>query len=114
MGIDWRRFVMICLLAIVTGAVMPSPGHAAEQESARKTTKTVTPVYHDGRTQRCILAGTVKLAAVVSAEGQVTSTEVIGGQPDPGGRGEGGVSSGSSRPQRRRRGSRSCSHLRPQ
>jgi len=78
MAIHWRRFVLIGVLAIVTGAVMTSPGRAAEPE--RKTRSKVAPQYPEAA-RRMQLAGTVRLAAVVSADGQVTGTEVIGGHP---------------------------------
>jgi TonB family protein len=79
MALYVRRLLMTALLAIVTGAVMTSPALGAG-ESARKTTKTVAPIYPDAA-RRLQLAGTVRLAALVAADGRVTGTEVIGGHP---------------------------------
>jgi TonB family protein len=80
MVMQMRRFLMIGLLAIVTGPVVTSSGLAAEQDTARKATRKVAPLYPEAA-HRLQLAGTVRLLAVVAAEGHVTDMKFIGGHP---------------------------------
>jgi TonB family protein len=80
MAIQVKRFLMIGLLAIATGAVMTSSGVAAEPDATRKVTKKVTPIYPQ-LARKMLLSGTVRLAAMVAPAGDVKSTEVIGGHP---------------------------------
>jgi TonB family protein len=79
-AIQVKRLLMVGLLAMATCALMASSGRAADQESGRKTTKKVAPKY-PLIARKMLLTGTVRLAALVAPAGQVTSTEVIGGQP---------------------------------
>lgn len=80
MTISVKRLLMIGLLAIVTASATTSSGFAAGSESSRKTTKKVAPVYPEAA-RRLQLTGTVRLAALVAADGRVKSTEIIGGHP---------------------------------
>jgi TonB family protein len=80
MAIHVKRFVMIGVLALVTAAVMTPSGRAAEQESSRKIAKKV-PAAYPSIARKMLLSGTVRLAALVAAAGQVKSTEVLGGHP---------------------------------
>jgi TonB family protein len=80
MTVHVKRFLMIAMLAIATGAVTTSSSRAADQDSLRKTTKKVAPVYPDSA-RKMLLMGTVRLAAMVSADGRVKSTESLGGHP---------------------------------
>jgi TonB family protein len=75
-----RQLLMIGLLAIVTGGVMTSAGLAAEPDGSRKTTRTVAPIYPDSA-RKMQLTGTVRLSALVAADGWITSAEVLGGHP---------------------------------
>jgi TonB family protein len=79
MSIHVKRLLSIGLLTIVTAAVTTS-SMRAEQDSARKITKKVTAAY-PVIARKLLLSGTVRLAAVVAAAGQVKSTEVLGGHP---------------------------------
>jgi TonB family protein len=80
MTVHMKRFLMIAMLAIVTGAVTTSSSRAADQDSLRKTTKKVAPVYPESA-RKMLLMGTVRLTALVSADGRVKSTETLGGHP---------------------------------
>jgi outer membrane biosynthesis protein TonB len=80
MAVHVKRFLMIVMLGIVTGVVMTSSSRAADEDSSRKATKKVTPAYSD-IARKMQLAGTVRLAALVAADGHVKSTETIGGHP---------------------------------
>jgi outer membrane biosynthesis protein TonB len=68
------------LLAFVTAALMPASGRAAEQDSTRKITKKVMAAY-PATARKMMLTGTVRLAAMVAAAGEVKSTEPLGGHP---------------------------------
>jgi TonB family protein len=74
-----QQLLMIGLLAIATGAALPTSSLAAD-DGARKITKKVTPVYPE-TARKMQLSGTVRLIALVAADGQVKSTETIGGHP---------------------------------
>jgi TonB family protein len=80
MTVHVKRFLMIAMLAIVTGAVTTSSSRAADNDSLRKTTKKVAPVYPESA-RKMLLMGTVRLAAQVSADGHVKSTESLSGHP---------------------------------
>jgi TonB family protein len=74
-----KQLSAIGLLAIVTAAGMPSAGHAAD-EGPRKVMKKVAPVYPE-TARKLQLSGTVRLVALVSADGEVKGTETVGGHP---------------------------------
>jgi len=80
MATHMKRLVALGLVAFLTGAVMTSPARAADPAGARKTTRKVSPVYPP-IARRLHLEGTVRLAALVAADGRVTGTESLGGHP---------------------------------
>ena len=80
MAMHVKQFVLIGVLAIVTAGVMTSPGHAAAQDGERKVMKKVAAAY-PLTAKKMMLSGTVRLAALVAAAGQVKSTEPLGGHP---------------------------------
>jgi TonB family protein len=69
--------VWLSLAAFGAGAVLPA-ALAADETTARKVTKKVLPVISKIAKQSRI-TGTVKLVAVVSPAGTVTSVRVVGG-----------------------------------
>ena len=69
--------VWLSLAAFGAGAVLPVPV-AAEEAAVRKITKKVMPVVSKIAKQSRI-TGTVKLVAVVSPAGTVTSVRIVGG-----------------------------------
>ncbi|HEV3059368.1 MAG TPA: energy transducer TonB [Vicinamibacterales bacterium] len=72
--------VVVGLLAMGAGASRSRPLSAAEQEAGRQVTYKAAPVYPE-LAKKLRLAGTVKLDALVTADGRVKSIEVIGGHP---------------------------------
>jgi TonB family protein len=72
--------VVVGLLAIGAAAPRPRPLSAAEQEAGRQVTYRVAAVYPE-LARRMKLTGTVKLDALVTADGKVKSLDVIGGHP---------------------------------
>jgi TonB family protein len=70
--------IWLSLAAFAAGAVLPVPVAAEETAVARKITKKVMPVLSKIARQSRI-TGTVKLVAVVSPEGTVTSVRIVGG-----------------------------------
>lgn len=72
--------VWLSLAAFGAGAVLAVPVAAEETAAARKITKKVMPVVSKIAKQSRI-TGTVKLVAVVSPEGTVTSVRIVGGNP---------------------------------
>jgi TonB family protein len=80
MAAHMKRFAALGLVAFLAGAVVTSAARAAEPAAARKITRKVAPNYPDAA-RRMRLAGTVRLAALVAADGRVTGTESLGGHP---------------------------------
>ena len=79
MFMDLKKSILyLSLLSAVSGAVALSPGIAAQDEAKRKVTTKVQPVYPPFA-KGLKLSGTVKLTAVVTPEGNVKSTRVMGG-----------------------------------
>ena len=70
--------VWLSLATLGAGAVLPVPLAAEETAAVRKITKKVLPVVSKIAKQSRI-TGTVKLVAVVSPEGTVTSVRIVGG-----------------------------------
>jgi TonB family protein len=75
-----RRLVMTAMaLLLVAGAVAVSPA-MAQDELTRKTKTKVAPAYPD-LARRMNITGTVKVLVVVSANGSLKDTKVVGGNP---------------------------------
>ncbi len=69
--------IWLSLAAFGAGAVLPA-ALAAEETTVRKVTKKVSPVISKIAKQSRI-TGTVKLVAIVSPQGTVTSVRIVGG-----------------------------------
>ncbi len=80
MGMLMKSLAALGLVMLLTGAVMTSSARAADPVGARKVTRRVPPVYPPSA-RRLHLEGTVRLAALVAADGRVTGTESVGGNP---------------------------------
>jgi TonB family protein len=73
-----RRWAVVGLLALLASA---TTFHAVAQgELTRKTKTKVTPVYPD-LAKRLNITGTVKVLVVVSPNGSLKDTKVVGGNP---------------------------------
>jgi TonB family protein len=79
-----RRWFLLPLLVCVTiPVVLSGPVSRAQQDEPaveRKVQSRVAPVYPD-LARKLHLRGVVKLIVVIAPDGQVKSTEVIGGNP---------------------------------
>jgi len=79
----WRflvRLASACLgTALVLAALLPAPAHA-QAELTRKVKSKVNPTYPD-LARRMNLRGTVKVLVVVSPEGNLKDSKVVGGNP---------------------------------
>jgi TonB family protein len=81
MVIDLKKAALIGTLILGVSAGSPqSIVSAQEQETARKTIKTVPPVY-PVIAKKARLTGTVKLSVVVAPDGSVKSLKTVGGNP---------------------------------
>jgi TonB family protein len=74
-----RRWTMAGLLAVVTAAFQPLPA-AAQGELTRKAKTKVAPAYPD-LARRMNITGTVKVLVVVSPNGSLKDTKIVGGNP---------------------------------
>lgn len=75
-----RRWLTTGLLAIAAGAIIHPQPLRAQEEIARKVKSRVQPVYPD-IARRMNIAGMVRIQVVVSPNGNVKSTKLVGGHP---------------------------------
>jgi len=76
------RYVLLLLLlcSYCLGPAGMARGQQTSTESSRKVLRKLSPAYPD-LARRMNLAGTVKVVAVVAADGDVKSVEAKGGSP---------------------------------
>lgn len=77
-----RRLVAVLLLVAAGTVIIVNPARAVgeDNEIVRKVKTKVSPAYPD-IARRMNISGTVKLVVVVSPNGTVKSTKVLGGHP---------------------------------
>jgi len=76
----WKKLVLAMgALAVLSGALAFGQ-KASTDESKRKAKTKVLPVYPD-LAKRMNVAGKVKIEVVITPEGRVKSTRVVGGHP---------------------------------
>ena len=77
-----RRLVAVVLLVAAATVIIVNPARAVgeDNEISRKVKNKVSPSYPD-IARRMNISGTVKLVVVVSPNGSVKSTKVLGGHP---------------------------------
>jgi len=76
-----RRWTTVILLVFLTGSVLGTkPAFADEENGGRKVKSKVSPQYPE-LARKLNLSGTVKVEVVISANGTVKSTKIIGGHP---------------------------------
>ncbi len=73
-----RRYAAVVLLAL--SILLPNASYAQQPEAKRKVVSRVVPTYPE-LARRIQLRGVVKILALVSPNGKVKSTEVLGGSP---------------------------------
>ena len=74
-----RQFVLLALLLTTLVGSFPVPGYSADS-SDRKVKSKIAPVYPE-IARKMGLTGTVKILIVISPNGTVKETKVIGGHP---------------------------------
>jgi outer membrane biosynthesis protein TonB len=83
-GIDIMRMryvlVLLLLFSYCVGPSGTAQGQQASSTAARRVIQKTNPVYPD-IAKRMNLSGTVKVVAVVLADGMVKSVEPVGGSP---------------------------------
>ena len=77
-----RRWLCGALLglAAISTVVHPVPGYAQQEELTRKVKNKVQPVYPE-IARRMSITGTVRVAVVVTPNGTLKSSKVVGGHP---------------------------------
>ena len=76
---NWKRFgLVVVALSIFAGTGFAQSG--STDESKRKVKTRVTPVYPE-LARRMNVAGKVKIEVVISPDGRVKTTRVVGGHP---------------------------------
>lgn len=76
----WKKLVLTAgALAVLSGALAFGQS-ASTDESKRKAKTKLLPVYPD-LAKRLNVAGKVKIEVVITPEGRVKSTRVVGGHP---------------------------------
>ena len=77
-----RRLLAVVLLVVAATVIVVNPARAVgeDNEITRKVKSKVSPTYPE-IARRMNISGTVKLVVVVSPNGAVKSTKVLGGHP---------------------------------
>lgn len=77
----WTATGLLAALTILAGAAVLHPSYAfAQEELSRKVKLRVAPTYPD-LARRMNITGVVKVAVVVSPNGTLKSTKIVGGHP---------------------------------
>ena len=78
---NWANRARVILLGAVTGLTLIHPLQGVGQEQlTRKVKSRVAPIYPD-IARRMSITGTVRVIVVVSSNGTVKSTKLVGGHP---------------------------------
>ena len=77
---EWKKFVFAaCALFLLTGVSVRGQSGSTD-ESKRKVKSKVSPIYPE-LARRMSVAGKVKIEVVISPDGHVKTTRVVGGHP---------------------------------
>lgn len=74
------RCVLVLALSMIYSSGLPAQAQQSSTENSRKVVKKVEPQYPFAA-KRMNLGGTVKVVAVVAADGSVRKVEPVGGSP---------------------------------
>lgn len=80
MSSKWTRIALVGLSAVVLLAATAFAQQAATDEGKHKVKTRVSPLYPE-LARRVGISGKVKIEVVISPDGHVRSTRVIGGHP---------------------------------
>lgn len=76
----WCCFAAVLLAATIAVGTQAQAQKAASEEGKRKVRSRVIPIYPD-LARRMSVSGKVKIEVVITPDGRVKSTKVIGGHP---------------------------------
>ena|SRR5882757_6557438 len=76
----WRKWAVATIAAIVLSGVSGFAQSSSTDESKRKVKTKTLPVYPE-LAKRMNVAGKVKIEVVITPDGHVKSTRVVGGHP---------------------------------
>jgi len=76
----WKKWTAITAVAFVLSGASGFAQSASTDESKRKVKTRTTPVYPE-LAKRMNVAGKVKIEIVITPDGRVKSTRVVGGHP---------------------------------
>jgi TonB family protein len=74
------KLIPVFLILISFGPTGTAHGQQASTETARRVVRQTAPIYPD-MARKIGLGGTVKVVAVIAADGDVKSVEPVGGSP---------------------------------
>lgn len=80
MRFQWRKFALAAGAVLIVSGVVARAQSGSTDESKRKVKAKVAPLYPD-LARRMNVAGRVKIEVVISADGHVKTTRVVGGHP---------------------------------
>ena len=80
MRFKWRKFALTAAALFILSGVGVQAQTGTTDESKRKVKTKVAPVYPD-LARRMTVAGKVKIEVVISPDGHVKTTRVVGGHP---------------------------------
>ena len=76
----WRRFAVAAGAVFLLSGAIARPQTGTTDESKRKVKTRVSPIYPE-LARRMNVAGKVKIEVVISPDGRVKTTRVVGGHP---------------------------------
>jgi TonB family protein len=76
----WKKFVLVAVMAALFSGASAAAQTGTTDESKRKVKSKTSPVYPE-LARRMNVTGKVKIEVVVTPDGHVKSTRVVGGHP---------------------------------
>jgi TonB family protein len=76
----WKKFVMAATAAVVFSGVSWAAQSGSTDESKRKVKSKTAPLYPE-LARRMNVSGKVKIEVVISPDGHIKSSRVVGGHP---------------------------------
>ena len=77
---DWKKFVLAATAVFVFSGISVGAQSGSTDESKRKVKSKAAPIYPE-LARRMNVSGRVKIEVVITPDGHVKSTRVVGGHP---------------------------------
>jgi protein TonB len=77
---DWKKFVLAAMAVFVFSGAAAFAQSGSTDETKRKVKSKTTPIYPE-LAKRMNVSGKVKIEVVITPDGHVKSTRVVGGHP---------------------------------